>query len=207
MGILQRKIGPVFLKEDSDISDFITKALFEQNFENNYIPLVVIANDKTVINAKRAPKDIMSRVVKKDQLNKTIEDINDKSKDPKYTDAEMKELAQFFLDISTPNKSDYTEKYRKLAEAAKSLNFRNSCANATDKFCPKCGSKLVIRTSNKGENVGKQFYGCSNFPKCWYKEDIVENREFVPDSDKVASSSPKETEEERRKRWEKDWEN
>ncbi|ETT54811.1 hypothetical protein C162_03894 [Paenibacillus sp. FSL R7-269] len=28
-------------------------------------------------------------------------------------------------------------------------------------ICPKCGSKLVLRSSSKG-----QFYGCSSFPKC-----------------------------------------
>ena len=34
--------------------------------------------------------------------------------------------------------------------------------------CPWCGGKLVIRTAAKGANVGKQFYGCSNYPKCKY---------------------------------------
>lgn len=33
-------------------------------------------------------------------------------------------------------------------------------------LCPKCGSVMVIRTVSKGSNKGKQFYGCSNFPKC-----------------------------------------
>lgn len=32
--------------------------------------------------------------------------------------------------------------------------------------CPKCGAKLVLRTAKRGENTGKQFYGCSNYPKC-----------------------------------------
>jgi restriction system protein len=32
--------------------------------------------------------------------------------------------------------------------------------------CPKCGSKMVIRETKKGENKGKQFWGCSTFPKC-----------------------------------------
>ncbi|RME47503.1 MAG: DUF2726 domain-containing protein [Caldilineae bacterium] len=32
--------------------------------------------------------------------------------------------------------------------------------------CPKCGSPMVIRTVKKGQHQGKQFYGCSNFPKC-----------------------------------------
>lgn len=35
-------------------------------------------------------------------------------------------------------------------------------------ICPKCGGVLVLRTAAKGANAGKQFYGCSNFPKCRY---------------------------------------
>lgn len=33
-------------------------------------------------------------------------------------------------------------------------------------LCPRCGSPMVLRTATKGTNQGKQFYGCSNFPKC-----------------------------------------
>jgi len=32
--------------------------------------------------------------------------------------------------------------------------------------CPKCGNEMVIRETKKGENKGKQFWGCSTFPKC-----------------------------------------
>jgi len=35
-------------------------------------------------------------------------------------------------------------------------------------ICPKCNSELVLRTVKKGENIGNQFYGCSNFPRCRY---------------------------------------
>lgn len=34
--------------------------------------------------------------------------------------------------------------------------------------CPKCGANLVLRTATRGANVGNQFYGCSNYPKCRY---------------------------------------
>lgn len=34
--------------------------------------------------------------------------------------------------------------------------------------CEKCGANLVLRTARKGRNPGKQFYGCSRFPKCSY---------------------------------------
>lgn len=33
-------------------------------------------------------------------------------------------------------------------------------------LCPKCGAPMILRTASKGANQGKQFYGCSNFPKC-----------------------------------------
>ena len=37
--------------------------------------------------------------------------------------------------------------------------------------CPCCGGDLILRVIKKGENTGKEFYGCSNFPKCRYKTD------------------------------------
>lgn len=38
--------------------------------------------------------------------------------------------------------------------------------NNNTKACPKCGSSMVIREAKKGQNIGKKFWGCSNFPKC-----------------------------------------
>lgn len=38
--------------------------------------------------------------------------------------------------------------------------------------CPKCGAKLVLRKTTKGNNAGKSFYGCSNFPKCRYVKEL-----------------------------------
>ena len=32
--------------------------------------------------------------------------------------------------------------------------------------CPKCGKPMVLRTAKTGDNQGKQFWGCSGFPKC-----------------------------------------
>jgi restriction system protein len=32
--------------------------------------------------------------------------------------------------------------------------------------CPKCGNEMVIRETKKGKNKGKQFWGCTTFPKC-----------------------------------------
>lgn len=32
--------------------------------------------------------------------------------------------------------------------------------------CLKCGSKMVIRETKKGQNAGKKFWGCTRFPQC-----------------------------------------
>jgi predicted RNA-binding Zn-ribbon protein involved in translation (DUF1610 family) len=33
-------------------------------------------------------------------------------------------------------------------------------------LCPKCGSRMVLRTIKSGERAGQQLYGCSNYPQC-----------------------------------------
>ena len=40
------------------------------------------------------------------------------------------------------------------------------------KKCPRCGSPLALRTAKRGANAGKQFYGCNNYPKCKYTEQL-----------------------------------
>jgi len=35
-------------------------------------------------------------------------------------------------------------------------------------LCPRCGNSLVKRISKRGANIGSEFYGCSNYPKCRY---------------------------------------
>lgn len=33
-------------------------------------------------------------------------------------------------------------------------------------MCPRCGAPMIKRIAKKGKNIGKEFWGCSNFPKC-----------------------------------------
>ncbi len=42
---------------------------------------------------------------------------------------------------------------------------------ASETKCPKCGSDLIRRTTNKGPRAGNSFLGCSNFPRCHYIKD------------------------------------
>lgn len=46
-----------------------------------------------------------------------------------------------------------------------------------EELCPRCNSKLVLRVSKKGENIGKKFYGCSAFPKCRFIKELDDYQE------------------------------
>ena len=39
-------------------------------------------------------------------------------------------------------------------------------SQAAEPTCPKCASPMVRRVSKGGDSAGKEFWGCSNFPKC-----------------------------------------
>ena len=42
--------------------------------------------------------------------------------------------------------------------------------------CPKCGSRMVLRTARQGGRAGKQFYGCSKFPNCRGTQNVGASR-------------------------------
>jgi restriction system protein len=39
--------------------------------------------------------------------------------------------------------------------------------------CPKCGSPMILRTARNGDNQGKQFWGCTGYPKCRTVRQII----------------------------------
>lgn len=181
--------------------NFITKMAFEHFFDDNHKSLIVLANPKTYFNYRFAPKELKNTVIRADQLVATIKKLNSESKDPSYTEKEMRELADFYLNANKPERSDYSKKYEemlievenihnieqqdnsnidvKAAESSNKISTNNIGANkldiytdleSSDKICPKCGSKLILRKASKGNNAGKSFWGCSAFPKCRYTE-------------------------------------
>lgn len=51
-----------------------------------------------------------------------------------------------------------------------------TASESQDRKCPQCGGELVLRVARKGDFAGNKFYGCSNYPKCKYVQNI-KNRE------------------------------
>ncbi|MCH8493433.1 MAG: NERD domain-containing protein [Idiomarina sp.] len=44
---------------------------------------------------------------------------------------------------------------------------------SAERKCPKCGSSLVLRKAKRGANAGKEFWGCSGYPKCRLVQNII----------------------------------
>ncbi len=59
---------------------------------------------------------------------------------------------------------DLTVKNQHISNIASNKNNPN--------ICPYCGGQLVIRTAKQGSNIGKEFWGCSNFPKCRFTRNL-----------------------------------
>ena len=157
----------------------LAEKVFDENFSSNYKSIVVLANPKTVLNDKNAPKNIREKVIRADQLVAYIKKL-DSTRNADWSDESMLETMQYFLNCNRSNKSDYARKYEDVylmsvvgkikEERGNQTTSVQEQSKSTEKVCPKCGKPLVLRTAKKGENSGNQFWGCSGFPKCWYRE-------------------------------------
>lgn len=170
-------------------NNFVTQGLFDKLFPQTYRSIVVLANPKTILNDSKAPEEIRKVVIRLDQLVAYIKKIEDEDDSLKSSEKDMHELLDSFIKCSKPIKSDYAKKYEDMLTALIASNAEPQCekptskvveklkekdvsknVKTTEKICPKCGKPLVLRTAKKGENAGNQFWGCSGFPKCWYRE-------------------------------------
>ncbi len=81
-------------------------------------------------------------------LSKTVLDLkraNEKIKKEQYFDAEFERIDSRYLEVINPK------------EPEDSINYS---------VCQTCGARTILRTAKKGKYAGKDFYGCSRFPKC-----------------------------------------
>lgn len=105
--------------------NFITKKLFENYFDENYKSLVVLANPKTILNAKFAKKEVKEQIVRADQLVQRIKEMNLQVKE-EMTEKEMLEVANFFLSQNKESRTDYAEKYAEVLKAVQDSSVENA---------------------------------------------------------------------------------
>lgn len=94
-------------------TNFIARNRFENSFANTYKSIVVLANPKTILNAKYAKKEVKQKVIRLDQLIAHIKAVDGAEKDYSFKTDDMLATAQFFLDANKEKKTDYIKKYVK----------------------------------------------------------------------------------------------
>jgi hypothetical protein len=57
-------------------------------------------------------------------------------------------------------------KRREVRVASQEALKKTEVASGNPPACPNCGALMVLRTAKKGANVGEEFWGCPNYPKC-----------------------------------------
>lgn len=140
--------------------NIIAKKLADKNFDLNFKSVVVLANPKTFLSARFAPKEIKNSVIRADQLIEFIKKMN--AGPDVRSEKVMLETAESYLKAHIEKTVDYTEKYSQYLIQEQTIE-----ETVEEKvMCPKCGAEMIKRVATKGANAGKTFYGCSNFPKC-----------------------------------------
>jgi protein required for attachment to host cells len=113
--------------------NILTRLLAEKYFDNTYKSIVVLANPKTVLNAKFAKKEIKEKVIRADQLVKYIKYMYNESKEAACSEQKLQDWAQSYLNIYKPVQRDYTEKYMQYL-AAKNPVKNNVDGNEIDRL-------------------------------------------------------------------------
>lgn len=149
-------------------NNLLEKLFYDSAFPKCYRSIVVLANEKTVLNDKKAPRSIREQIIRADQLISYIKKVDSSDDNYESSDKEMEEVMYFYVKCSIPNQSDYSKKYEAMLEECSLLNPTSKVDEpmSDEKICPRCGSAMVFRTAKKGVHSGDQFWGCSNFPKC-----------------------------------------
>ena len=89
----------------------LMRVALEKSFGDFHKSVIVLANPKTVINLKSAPKDVKDQIIRSDQLIEYIKRLIRESKDLAFSEKDMYEMADFFVSMHKENPVDYTEKY------------------------------------------------------------------------------------------------
>lgn len=95
-----------------EAKDSILKKLIIDNyFEETHKSIVVLANNKTVLNMKFAKKETKDKVIRADQLIAHIKSVYQDSKVSADSDERMLAWARSYLDLHMRVEADYTKKY------------------------------------------------------------------------------------------------
>jgi hypothetical protein len=145
--------------------NFLMKKLVKLFFNCFNRSVIVLTNSQTILNAKKAPKKILDKVVRADQLIEYIKKEESKSIVPGESEAVMHQFAQKFLSMHKKQNKDYAQEYLNKVTKITSIATEDN-----PPICSICGAPMIIKMARRGRYAGEPFFGCTNYPKC---ENIV----------------------------------
>lgn len=90
---------------------FLSRILLDRGFDEAHRAIVVLANPKTVLDAKYAKKEVKSQVIRADHLVDFIKEACQDSRAAELSDKELLNWARSYLDMDQENEVDYLKKY------------------------------------------------------------------------------------------------
>lgn len=96
----------------SNQSSLIRRTMVEKYFHENHQSIIVLANNKTILSAGKADKDLRNQIIRNDQLITHMKKQIALSKNDASSDKTMTEQAGNLLKYHKPLERDYTAKYR-----------------------------------------------------------------------------------------------
>ena len=154
-----------------------THVKWMKNYVGEDIPIFSIIVFSERCELKKVTVDSSNvKVIKRDRTYAAVRDIWDKSPDV-VSEEKINELYDSLAKLTNVDeavKAAHIDNINQKYKQEKKIQELPEKEEQQELICPRCGSALVLRTARKGKNAGNQFYGCSNFPKCRYIQDIKE---------------------------------
>ncbi len=118
--------------------------------------------------------NVRHRVVKMENLLYEInKQITGSSKILSETEIDaLYDKLQPLTQVDKEEKLHHVQYIRERQEPIKVSDFKS---NLDGMRCPSCGSRLVIRFAKRGKYAGSKFLGCSNYPRCRYTRDVIDD--------------------------------
>ena len=124
-------------------------------------------------------------VINRNQVYDTVVSICDQVADSVLDETQIAEIYNMlypYTQVDTVRKEQHVKNIESIKEKATVQGSGDITASGEFEVekrqlqtnCPRCGGDLVLRHAKKGDNVGKSFYGCSNYPKCRFMRDLAE---------------------------------
>lgn len=147
------------------------KALVGENIPMHSV--ITFSNRCTLKKVEVKSKDVC--VINRDQVYGTVADICAQINSVALGDEQICEIYNKlypYTQVSDVAKKQHIESVEKKQDRIKAQHTEDDFTAEQKKRCPRCGNALVLRTAAKGANAGTRFYGCSNYPKCRYMEQL-----------------------------------